>query len=234
MEYDKDHKQVQTLHAILDFSQKHVLEIGCGNGGTSVHLARGTRTYTAIDPDREQINLAQNRSHKGRSHDVLFKVGSGQALAFEADVFDIVLFTLSLHHQDSQIALEEAYRVLKSGGNLLIMEPLAKGEFQQFFHLFNDETPELEAAVLAIQTSRFDLIKKDKFHTIALFEDMQDFLTYDFDREQIGPEDYKKILDRLNLIKKKSSPHLGNFSPCRPNGTLQLKDELQIFLLVKT
>lgn len=223
MEYDKDNILVKTLHATIDFSQKHVLEIGCGNGKTSIHLARGTKTYTAIDPDRDQINLAKGLIQKKRSRDLLFKVGSGQALEFEADFFDIVLFTLSLHHQNSQTALGEAFRVLKSGGSLLVLEPLVKSEFQQFFHLFNDETPDLEAAVTAVQTSRFDLVKKENFHTIALFENIQDVLTYDFDRGKIEPGDDKKILKLL-----------ASSSPCQPNGTLRLKDELQIFLLKKT
>lgn len=234
MEYDKDNIQVKTIHATIDFSQKHVLEIGCGNGKTSIHLARGTKTYTAIDPDREKINLAKNLTHEKRSHDILFKVGSGQALEFEADFFDIVLFTLSLHHQDSRVALGEAFRVLKPDGNLLVVEPLANGEFQQFFHLFNDEIPALEAAISAVQTSSFDLVKKEKFHTIALFENIQDFLTYDFDRDKTGPEDDQKILDHLYLLQEKSSQHPASSSPCHPNGTLRLKDELQIFLLKKT
>lgn len=233
MEYDKDNIQVKTIHETIDFSEKHVLEIGCGNGETSIHLARGTKTYTAIDPDRDQINLALALPHKEGSHDVLFRVGSGQALAFETGFFDIVLFTLSLHHQNSQTALGEAFRVLKSGGSLLVIEPLANGEFQQFFHLFNDETPALEAAINALQTSSFDLVKKETFQTIARFESIQDFLTYDFDRDKIGPEDDKKIFDHLYSLKKKSYRNLASSSPGQPKGALQLKDELQIFLLVK-
>jgi ubiquinone/menaquinone biosynthesis C-methylase UbiE len=225
MEYDTDNIQVKTIHETIDFFQKHVLEIGCGNGETSLHLARGTRTYTAIDPDRAQINLARNLTQKKGPHDVVFQVGSGQFLEFEADFFDIVLFTLSLHHQDSRIALGEAFRVLKPGGSLLVVEPLANGEFQQFFHLFNDETPALGSAVTAVQTSQFDLVKKENFHTIVLFENIQDLLVYDFDRDRIGPEDDQKILDHLYSLKKKSSRH--------PKGTLVLKDELQIFLLKK-
>lgn len=234
MEYDTDKIQIKTIHETIDFSKKHVLEIGCGNGKASLDLALGTKTYTAIDPNQSQINLARKLPQEEGLHDVVFQVGSGQFLEFEADFFDIVLFTLSLHHQDSRIALGEAFRVLKPGGSLLVIEPLANGEFQQFFHLFNDETPALESAVTAVQTSRFDLVKKENFHTIALFKNIQDLLAYDFDRDKIGPEDDQKILDHLYLLKKKLSYHLANSSPWRPNGTLRLKDELQIFLLVKT
>ncbi len=234
MEYDIDKIQVKTIRRTIDFPGKHVLEIGCGNGETSIHLARETKTYTALDPDRDQINLAKALTHKKRPHEVLFKVGSGQALEFEADVFDIVLFTLSLHHQDSLVALKEAFRVLKPGGNLLVIEPLANGEFQQFFHLFDDETPALAAAVVAIQTSSFNLVKKEKFHAIALFENIQDFLAYDFNRDKIRPGDDKKILDHLYPLKGNPSQDMTGASPCKPDGTLRLKDELQIFLLEKT
>ena len=33
-------------------------------------------------------------------------------------VFDLVLFTLSYHHQDRRKALEEAHRVLREGGRV--------------------------------------------------------------------------------------------------------------------
>jgi len=220
MEYDIDGIQVKIIRGAIDFCQKHVLEIGCGDGTTSPHLALGTKTYTAIDPDRELITRA-----RGLGHGVIFKVGSGQALEFDNGIFDIVLFTLSLHHQDSRIALKEAFRVLCPGGNLLILEPLTSGEFQQFFHLFDDETPALEAAVLAIRASKFDMIKRKKFHAIASFENIQDLLAYDFDRNRITLEDDKKILDLLCMLKGSST--------CKLQGAIRLKDELQIFLLEK-
>jgi ubiquinone/menaquinone biosynthesis C-methylase UbiE len=228
MEYDQNKIQVKTIHGAVDFRQKHVLEIGCGDGKTSVHLAWGTKAYTAIDPDQKSIDLA-----KGLNRKPLFKIGSGQALEFDAESFDIVLFTLSLHHQDSQAALKEAFRILIPGGSLLVLEPLATGEFQQFFHLFDDETPDLDAAVSAILTSKFGLVKRGAFHVSACFKDTQDFLSYDFGRNKIRPGDDKKILDLLCRLKADSSTDPVHSSKRHPDGTIRLKDELQLFLLKK-
>ncbi len=72
-------------------------------------------------------------------------------------LFDLVLFTLSLHHQNSSAALKEAYRVLKNNGKLIIVEPLVKGELQQFFHLFDDETLEIQNAYRSLMDSAFTL-----------------------------------------------------------------------------
>ncbi len=228
MEYDMEGIQVKTIHGTQNFCQKHVLEIGCGNGSTSVHLARGTKTYTAIDPDQEAIAQA-----KELGNGVKFKVGSGQALEFDNNCFDLVLFTLSLHHQDSQTALKEAFRVLVPGGSLLVLEPVAKGEFQQFFHLFEDETPALDAALIAIQTSKFALLKREKFHVVAFFENTRDLLSYDFGRSRIRPEEDKKILDLLWEFKGNSFRNLKRSSTSQPGCAILLKDELQIFLLEK-
>jgi len=49
--------------------------------------------------------------------------------------FDLVVFTLSLHHQQSSLALGEAVRVLRKGGRVVIVEPKNGGEVGQVFGL---------------------------------------------------------------------------------------------------
>lgn len=226
MEYDRDRIQIKTIQNSIDFSNKHVLEIGCGDGKISVLLALGTKTYTAIDLDRELIDQAKNLNSK-----VIFGTGSGENLEFETDFFDIVLFTLSLHHQNSQSALEEAFRVLSPTGYVLVLEPLANGEFQQFFHLFDDETLALEKAISAIETSRFEWIKTLEFYVIVAFEDIQDLCACDFSRPRIKHGDEKKILDLICRLQRTFLPDLSNTD--QAHRSIFLKDELQMFVLKK-
>jgi ubiquinone/menaquinone biosynthesis C-methylase UbiE len=101
-------------------------------------LARDTRRYIAIDPDREAVAKARQQSGNAQ-----FFIGSGENMPLGDSSFDRVIFILSLHHQNSRQALLEAHRVLAPGGRVIILEPSAKGEFQQFFHLFDDETAAL-------------------------------------------------------------------------------------------
>lgn len=196
MEYDKAHVSINTIRQCTVFNDKAVLEIGCGQGKASSFLATGTRTYTGIDPDHEAIKTArENHGH------VDFRIGTGESLEFDDASFDIVLFTLSLHHHhDCGRALDQAHRVLKDSGTLIITEPAVEGEFQQFFHLFNDETDQIQAAYNSIQNSRFRMIRQDRYHAIAEFGSLDALLTYPFDRDTVQPEDARRIKHLLSTV----------------------------------
>ena len=100
---------------LVDVSGKEVLEIGCGDGRITSQLMGKTKSLVAIDPDLESI--AEATIH-ARGSDV--RIGSGEHLEFPSACFDVILFTLSLHHQDSRLALREAERVLRDQGRVLM------------------------------------------------------------------------------------------------------------------
>ena len=217
MIYDRENIQVRTLHRAVDFTDKNVLEIGCGDGKISVFLAEGAKEYTAIDPDEDKISRAAAASAgTGR---LTFQTGTGQDLAFESGTLDLVLFTLSLHHQESARALDEAFRVLRPGGHALVLEPCADGEFQQCFHLFEDETRALEQAREAVSQSRFTCTASGRFSVPAEFEGLEDIYDYFFNRDGEAlntpenldcPENRDKILNLLGEFGK--TPAAGPFS----------------------
>ncbi len=162
MIYDKDNLQKTMIQQLASMGGCTVLEVGCGDGTLSQALANSSRRYLAVDPDHGAIDGACRRP--GR---VEFFIGSGEDLPFAGSTFDVVLFVLSLHHQNSRKALMEAHRVLIPEGRLIILEPDACGEFQQFFHLFDDETDALTSAASAVHHSRFDLFCQEAFEVPA-------------------------------------------------------------------
>lgn len=218
MEYDIEQMTVKMIKNQDDFKDKIVLEIGCGGGEISSILATDTKQYIGIDPDINAINDA-NQAYDN----VDFRIGSGESLNFSDSSFDIVIFTLSLHHQNSILAMKEAYRVQKDDGKLIIIEPSVDGEFQQFFHLFDDETQVIGNAYHSLMNSAFALKIHDTFNTIVRFEDKTDLCSYAFDRETISPGDENLIIEKLNQSQPGSSEH----SP------ILLKDILDIYLLAK-
>ena len=218
MEYDADKVTVRMIQKQAAFKGKTVLEVGCGDGEISSLLANGTKQYTGIDPDEKTISNARETYDN-----VDFRTGNGESLVFGDSVFDLVLFTLSLHHQNSAVALKEAFRVLKNNGKLIIIEPSVKGEFQQFFHLFDDETKEIQKAYHSMMNASFVMENKDSFEAIARFDKKTDLCSYDFDREKIAPEDETRILHKLEQLQ----PGASNRSP------IILKDMLDIYLMAK-
>jgi ubiquinone/menaquinone biosynthesis C-methylase UbiE len=218
MEYDTEQMTAKMIKKQSEFKDKIVLEIGCGGGEISSFLANDTEKYIGIDPDTKTISDASQTYDN-----VDFWVGTGESLAFSDSRFDLVLFTLSLHHQNSTLALKEADRVLKNDGELVIIEPSIKGEFQQFFHLFNDETLKIQNAYRSLIDSGLTLKNKDTFNTIVRFEDNTDLCNYAFDRAVIASGDANRIIEKLNQLQ----PDLSEHSP------IILRDTIDIYLLTK-
>src|SRR5882724_11987615 len=84
-----------------------VLEVGCGNGDLAYELANLGHEVVAIDSSREQVTEAGRRGVDARVADFL---------DFKEDLFDVILFTRSLHHiQPLRPALARAHTLIKPG-----------------------------------------------------------------------------------------------------------------------
>jgi len=194
MQRDNEKLEKQILEEFIYLQGNRVLEIGCGDGRVTEWLAGKAKEYTAIDPDSQGISEARTRIGG-----VDFRVGSGEDLEFESASFDVVVFTLSLHHQDSVLALAEAHRVLREDGQLVVLEPAADGELQQFFNVFDDEREAQANALEAMESADFELERQETFSNHWTFENKEDVYGYDFGGPETGPDasDIKKMNELL-------------------------------------
>ncbi|MBO0662163.1 class I SAM-dependent methyltransferase [Jiella sp. MQZ9-1] len=125
-----------------------VLDIGCGTGGLVASLTAAGFQAVGVDPHARALGEAQRSSPEGR-----FAVGRAEALAFDDQSFDAVVFLNSLHHvpvDAMATALSEARRVKRPEGALLIIEPLAEGSVFEVMRPVEDETAIRHAAGAAI------------------------------------------------------------------------------------
>jgi ubiquinone/menaquinone biosynthesis C-methylase UbiE len=166
---DKQNLTVAKILASRNLENLKVLEVGCGDGRITADLFGGAGSLTAIDPDAGSIASARERIP-----DADFRVGSGECLGFPDDSIDVVLFTLSLHHQNSHQALKEAARVLREYGQVLIVEPAIDSEISAICNLFNDETEVLNNAIEAINAGKFEVICVETFCVEWEFKDNQE------------------------------------------------------------
>ena len=196
MEYDKVNKAIFMIEQFVALQDQKILEIGCGDGRISKLLAHNSRKYIAIDPDEQSIEKA-----KSQIPHVDFRIGSGEALEFEDGSFPLILFTLSLHHLDSNLALKEVHRVLTSDGQLIILEPLANGEVARIFDLFDDESKRISDAWNMIQNSDFEIERHETFFTVMSFDDLDELCNYPFGRSQVKSEERDLIIDTLQQFK---------------------------------
>jgi ubiquinone/menaquinone biosynthesis C-methylase UbiE len=94
-----------------------VLEVGCGSGRNLTHYAAETR-LVALEPDWSLLLVARRRAPG-----VPLILGRAEALPFEVGSFDTVVSSLVFCSVDDPVnALAEVARVLRSGGELRMME----------------------------------------------------------------------------------------------------------------
>lgn len=94
----------------------HVLEIGCGTGGTALRLAGGVASYTATDISARMIDIAKSKSVEDASCRPLFLQADAKATLEDA-TFDVVCAFSLLHLVDDIEGVIGAVRSqLKPGG----------------------------------------------------------------------------------------------------------------------
>ena len=94
-----------------------VLELGCGTGTTSVHIAPYVNKIEAIDISEKMLEIAREKSIKAGIENISFTCGTLIGHNAETDYFDAVLGLHVLHLlPDRQAVVSEIARILKPGG----------------------------------------------------------------------------------------------------------------------
>lgn len=128
-----------------------ILDVGCGAGGLVRWLAEQGARVTGLETQHDLVEAARQRQPVA-SED--YVEGGGEDLPFADSEFDVVIFSFSLHHvpaRSMRDALGEAYRVLKPGGAVLVVEPVADGDYFALVRMIDDET---EVRRLALEALR--------------------------------------------------------------------------------
>lgn len=129
----------EALAEILHPMGKTVVDIGCGEGAIVRHLA--ALGAQAIGVEVSEGQLARARSEAGDG--ARYEIGRGEELPFSDGFADALLYLNSFHHlpvDAMPTALVEAGRVLKAGGMLIVIEPLAEGAYFEAMRPIEDET----------------------------------------------------------------------------------------------
>ncbi len=129
-----------------------VVDVGCGDGTFVRHLAREGAKMLGVEVSPEQLACAQSAPNVAGER---YARGGGEALPCGASSQDALVYVKSFHHVPvaaMPAALAEAERVLRPGGVVVAIEPLAQGDYFRLLQPLDDESAVRAAALEALNT----------------------------------------------------------------------------------
>jgi ubiquinone/menaquinone biosynthesis C-methylase UbiE len=134
-----------------------IVDIGAGEGTLSLLLAQGAEHVVAVDNSEQMVAYGRETVAKAGVKNLEYRLGDLEELPLEDGSVDLALFSQSLHHAiHPQNALKEAYRVLRPGGKLMVLD-LNRHNFEEARELYADLWLGFSQVELA------DMIKKARF-----------------------------------------------------------------------
>ncbi|RUT06925.1 delta(24)-sterol C-methyltransferase [Chroococcidiopsis cubana SAG 39.79] len=120
--------QIDLIEELLQWADveqaQHILDVGCGIGGSSLYLAQKYNAQaTGITLSPFQANRAtQHAQAMGLSQKAEFLVANAQNMPFADNSFDFVWALESGEHMPDKVKfMQECYRVLQPGGKLVMV-----------------------------------------------------------------------------------------------------------------
>ncbi|MFG1410602.1 class I SAM-dependent methyltransferase [Xanthobacter sp. VTT E-85241] len=160
---------------LAPFAALNVLDVGCGTGALARALGTRGADVTGIDPQADAIAAARQAVPGAR-----FEQAGAQDMPFADGEFGAAVFLNSLHHVPQPLmaaALREAARV--SGGNVVVIEPLAEGTFFASMLPVEDETEiraQAQAALAAVERDGLRIVECVEYDDLRTFSGLDAFI----------------------------------------------------------
>lgn len=126
-------------HLALKLAPKiEVADLGAGEGLISQLLARRVAKVWCIDNSPRMVEVGTELAAKNGLANLTYKLGDIETVPLPDRSVDLAILSQALHHaQHPEVAIQEAYRILKPGGQLLLLD-LKAHTFEKARELYAD------------------------------------------------------------------------------------------------
>lgn len=115
-----------------------VADLGAGEGLISQLLARRAKQVWCIDNSPRMIEVGTELAARNHLENLTYKLGDIEDVPLPDRSVDLAILSQALHHaQHPQKAVNEAFRILKPGGELLVLD-LKEHAFEKARELYAD------------------------------------------------------------------------------------------------
>lgn len=100
-----------------------VADLGCGEGYLTIEASLWAKQVIAIDRSADVLARAKAMAGRRKATNIVWKKGELEKVPLKDESVDIAIASQALHHaKDPALALSEAWRILRPGGRLLVLD----------------------------------------------------------------------------------------------------------------
>lgn len=115
-----------------------IADLGAGEGLISQLMARRARQVWCIDNSPRMVEVGTELAQKNGLDNLAYKLGDIEQVPLTDKSVDLAILSQALHHaQHPQAAVNEAFRILKPGGQILVLD-LNEHHFEKARELYAD------------------------------------------------------------------------------------------------
>ena len=115
-----------------------VADLGAGEGLISQLLARRAQQVWCIDNSPRMVEVGTDLAERNGLHNLTYRLGDIEKVPLPDESVDLAILSQALHHaHHPQSAVNEAFRILRRGGQLLVLD-LKEHSFERARELYAD------------------------------------------------------------------------------------------------
>ena len=105
-----------------------IADLGAGEGTVALMLAQRAKQVIAVDNSEKMVEYGSGLAKRNGVKNVEYRLGDLEELPIAPGEVDLAIFHQSLHHSmHPKKAIEEAWRILRPGGRIVVLDLLKHG-----------------------------------------------------------------------------------------------------------